>query len=68
MTFDNEKFSKAIRKKRVEEMKIDLRTAGKSIGVNASTLSRLERGGLPDIITFGLVCDWLNKDLKMYLH
>jgi transcriptional regulator with XRE-family HTH domain len=68
MTFDHDKFSKAIRAKRVVELNIDMRQAAKLIGISASTLSRVERSGMPDIITFGLICNWLKKDLKTYLH
>lgn len=68
MTFEHDKLAKAIRSKRVIELDIDLRGAAKLIGTSASTLSRIERGGMPDIITFGLICDWLKKDMKIYLH
>lgn len=68
MTFYNDKLAKAIKYKRVIELNIDMREAAKLIGVSASTISRVERGGMPDMITFGLVCEWLKKDLKVFLH
>lgn len=68
MTFYHYKLAKAIKQKRVIELDIDMREAGKQIGVSASTISRIERGGLPDIMTYGLICGWLKKDLKHFLH
>ncbi|MCC6712190.1 MAG: helix-turn-helix transcriptional regulator, partial [Candidatus Dadabacteria bacterium] len=39
-----------------------IREVAKEIGISPSTLSRIERGHLPDIETFGKVCKWLNLD------
>lgn len=36
-----------------------LREAAREIGVAAATLSRIERGSLPDIETFRKICVWL---------
>lgn len=68
MTFYHDRLAKAIRAKRVVELNYDLRATAKLIGVSASTISRVERGGMPDMITFGLICKWLKKDLKDFLH
>lgn len=68
MTFYNDKLAKAIKSKRVIELNIDMREAAKLIGISASTISRVERGGMPDMITFGLICEWLKTDLKVFLH
>lgn len=68
MTFYNDKLAKAIKSKRIIELNIDMRQAAKLIGVSASTISRVERGGMPDMITFGLICEWLKIDLKVFLH
>lgn len=39
-----------------------IREVAAEIGVSPATLSRIERGYLPDIETFGKVCRWLNVD------
>lgn len=36
-----------------------IREVAKEIGVSPATLSRVERGHLPDIRTFEKICDWL---------
>lgn len=36
-----------------------LREAAKEIGVSAPTLMRVENGRIPDVTTFGRICDWL---------
>ncbi|HYG81418.1 MAG TPA: helix-turn-helix transcriptional regulator [Pyrinomonadaceae bacterium] len=39
-----------------------VRDTAKEIGISHGTLSRLERGYLPDLETFGKVCRWLSID------
>jgi transcriptional regulator with XRE-family HTH domain len=39
-----------------------VRTAAKEIGISAATLSRVERGFLPDLETFRKICKWLGLD------
>lgn len=39
-----------------------VRETAKVIGISHGTLSRLERGYLPDLETFGKICKWLNID------
>ncbi|MEX2158612.1 MAG: helix-turn-helix transcriptional regulator [Dehalococcoidia bacterium] len=39
-----------------------LREVAREIGVSAATLSRVERGHLPDLETFGKICAWLGLD------
>ncbi len=39
-----------------------IREVAKDIGVSPATLSRIERGYVPDIETFGKVCRWMNVD------
>ena len=41
---------------------VGVRAAAKEIGISAATLSRVERGFLPDIETFSKICRWLNID------
>lgn len=39
-----------------------VRAAAAEIGVSAATLSRVERGYLPDLGTFAKICSWLRVD------
>jgi transcriptional regulator with XRE-family HTH domain len=39
-----------------------VREVAKGIGTSAATLSRVERGHLPDLETFGKICKWLDVD------
>ena len=39
-----------------------IREVASEIGVSLSTLSRVERGNLPDLETFGKICRWLGVD------
>ena len=39
-----------------------IREAAKEIGTSPATLSRVERGHIPDLETFGKICRWLNVD------
>jgi transcriptional regulator with XRE-family HTH domain len=39
-----------------------IRETAKSIGVSPATLSRVERGHMPDLETFGKICRWLGVD------
>lgn len=39
-----------------------IRETAEEIGVAAATLSRIERGHTPDLVTFGKLCEWLGID------
>jgi transcriptional regulator with XRE-family HTH domain len=39
-----------------------VREVAHEIGISAATLSRMERGHVPDLNTFGKVCRWLHID------
>lgn len=39
-----------------------IRETAKEMGVSPATLSRIERGNVPDLDTFGKVCRWLRVD------
>jgi transcriptional regulator with XRE-family HTH domain len=41
---------------------VGVRAAAKEVGISAATLSRVERGYLPDLETFGKICKWLGVD------
>lgn len=44
-----------------------VREAAREIGISPATLSRVERGNVPDIETFGKICNWLGDDPATYL-
>lgn len=50
--------------RRLAERRGDLgiRAAAKDIGISPATLSRVERGHLPDLETFRKICRWLEVD------
>lgn len=39
-----------------------IRLVAKEIGISAATLSRVERGKIPDLFTFRRICTWLKVD------
>jgi len=49
---------KAVRTKRLIELNVDVRKAAKLIGTSAGTLSRIENGRTPDLLTLASVCYW----------
>ncbi len=66
MVFKKNEFSKAIRAKRVDELDIGLRIASEQIGINYTTLSRLENGQMPDLLTYQKVCEWLGANMHIF--
>ena len=49
-------------KLRLERGGRGIREIAREIGVSAATLSRVERGNLPDLETFAKLCEWLKID------
>lgn len=44
-----------------------LRETAKEIGISAATLMRVESGRIPDVATFGRLCQWLDVDPASFL-
>ena len=44
-----------------------MRETAAAIGISPATLLRVEGGRIPDIVTFGKLCNWLNVDPKDFL-
>src|SRR5947199_745705 len=44
-----------------------LRETAGEIGISAATLLRVESGRIPDVPTFGKLCNWLGMDPKSFL-
>ena len=45
-----------------------IRRIAEQIGISPATLSRVERGNLPDLETFGKICSWLELDPAAVLN
>jgi transcriptional regulator with XRE-family HTH domain len=46
---------------------LGVRAAAKEIGVSPATLSRIENGHVPDLVTFAAICRWLGEDPANFL-
>lgn len=44
-----------------------IRAAASEIGVSPATLSRIENGNVPDLVTFAAICRWLEEDPATFL-
>jgi transcriptional regulator with XRE-family HTH domain len=53
-----------VRKKRGEGK---LRDTAKEIGIGPATLMRVEGGHIPDLTTFGKICQWLQVEPNSFL-
>jgi transcriptional regulator with XRE-family HTH domain len=67
MRLDNLQFAKDIMTKRLIEDKQSMKECCELIGTSPATLSRIERGAMPELITYANICKWLNKDLTTYI-
>lgn len=65
MKFNSTALGAMVSSKRKWEQ-LGIRDAAKSIGTSAATLSRIENGKLPDLITCKKVCDWLHVDMNYF--
>lgn len=44
-----------------------VRAAAVDVGVSPATLSRVENGHMPDLVTFAKICRWLERDPREFL-
>lgn len=44
-----------------------IRVTSEAIGISPATLSRVERGNLPDLDTFRKICEWVGQDPAVIL-
>ena len=73
MKFKQKAFSSAVKNAMFEQMvakneRISLRQFAKEIDISASTLHRIEKGNIPDIITFFKLCNWMKIDTKVFIE
>ncbi len=66
--YDRERLSKAVRTKRLIDMKIDIRSAASEIGISPATLSRIENKKTPDIVVMASVCNWIEQPMDLFFH
>lgn len=52
--------------KRCATNRLGMRVCADEIGISPATLSRIERGKLPDILTFAKLCKWLCANPNKY--
>ncbi len=48
-----------------EKLGLGIRAAAKEIGLSHPTLSRIERGHLPDLENYQRICRWLGEDSEI---
>lgn len=46
---------------------LGVRAAASEIGISPATLSRIENGNVPDLVTFAAICRWLGEDPATFL-
>jgi len=67
LEFDGKSFSKKLRQKRLIDLNIDMGTASKEMNVSKATLSRVERGRTPELVTYAKMCIWLGVEMTSFL-
>jgi transcriptional regulator with XRE-family HTH domain len=66
--YDRESLKRDLKTKRVIDLGISMEVCSKQIGVSKPTLSRIENGSMPDLITFFKIIGWLGSDAKKYIN
>lgn len=67
LIFDGDSFSKQVKKKRVIDEDLDMRTLGKRLGISAATISRCENGWMPDIDAYARLCYWIGRPMNDFV-
>lgn len=65
--WDGALFSKELKKKRLIDDDIDMRTLSKNIDVSAATISRCENGDMPDLRSYAKICNYLCFSLDTFI-
>lgn len=65
--FDRVAFATAINQHCLKE-NLSLRDAAIISRISASTLSRIEKGEIPNLETFGQICEWLRIDPREFFY
>lgn len=64
MIFLSDKFKQAVANKR---QGMSLRDLAKEINISAATLNRVEKGNMPDLMTYAIICKWLGANMSQFL-
>lgn len=67
LKFDSKTFARQLRQKRLIDLDIKLDEVVKLTGVSKPTLSRIERGYKPDLVTYANLCDWLGVPMNHFV-
>jgi hypothetical protein len=65
--FDFKDFGKKIKNKRTVELNVGVRGASELIGINFTTVSRIEHGNVVDLENVLKGCDWLNQPITDFI-
>lgn len=65
--YDSESLKKDLRLKRIIEMELSMDVCAKRIGISKATLSRVENGNMPDLLTYFKIVKWLGNDGNEYI-
>lgn len=68
IVLNRELFKNNIRFKRIIDSNLSVDACAKEIGISKPTLSRIENGNMPDLITFFKILKWLGCDAKIYIN
>jgi transcriptional regulator with XRE-family HTH domain len=63
MKFNSKEFATDVKNKRGE---LSLRELSKELDISTSTLSRIENGEMPELLTYATLCLWMNESMSKY--
>lgn len=68
--YDGKLLARYMKEKRVIDLdnniSLSLGQAAKQIKISKATLSRLERGYMPDAVTLRIICGWIDKPMELF--
>lgn len=63
MKFNSKEFATDVKNKRGE---LSLRDLSKQLDISTSTLSRIENGEMPELLTYATLCLWMDVSMSKY--
>jgi transcriptional regulator with XRE-family HTH domain len=67
-SFDSFKLKKDLITARQINNDYSMDVASKQIGISKATLSRIEKGNMPDVLTLGKLCKWMKTEPSKYFN
>ena len=67
LKFDSDSFSRSVKQKRLIDENLDMRSLAKKIKVSAATISRCERGSMPDLDAYAKLCFWIGRPMNDFI-